>query len=129
MVTLTTITTITNIISILTIIHIVHWNTGITVNLSYKEFLPDYDYEIKTYSGRVTGVSDASREWKDSPWDNIEIRWENNEGTDRVNPWEAVPEVEESNPLYQKLQYFQPPSLGQGNTIIILTIIYITIIY
>lgn len=101
-----------------------------SVNLSYKEFLPDLlDYEIKTYSVKVVGVSDASREWKDSPWDNIEISWENSENPDRVNPWEVLPEVEETNPLFQALKSFKPPSLHEGTIINIIIINIITIIH
>ncbi len=101
------------------------WHLGIRINVTYKEVTEEtQELVFRQYPGRVVRLSNSDEDWPQSPWDALEMTWEdatstgesssmiNNDSastSDRVCPWEA-------NPLYEgyanHLSKFQLPSLN-----------------
>lgn len=89
------------------------WHQGVKISVSYKETDEESrEMVFRQYTGKVLRLSNADEEWPHSPWEALEITWDDAvaDGTalsfsgqspsaaamsvDRVCPWEA-------NPLYE----------------------------
>jgi hypothetical protein len=71
------------------------WHTGTEVSVPYKEYSAQKGmYTFKLYEGLIVGISNASKEWNNSPWDCIEVKWDDPSSaadpTARLGPWEVL---------------------------------------
>ena len=103
------------------------WHTGIRVHVQFKDYSPDERrYVFKTYSGQVEGVSNASSEWPQSPWDCIQVNWDDTEaGSDdaatKIGPWEAIPQYDRDSHYSQILSNFPLTRLPESECLRIKT--------
>jgi hypothetical protein len=75
------------------------WPAGSWVTVPFKEWCEDTDtYTFKAYRGQVLGISNASEDWPNSPWDCVQVRWastgsgegdSDRDSQARICPWEA----------------------------------------
>ena len=74
------------------------WHAGVKVTVQFKNYSEEEKcYVFKAYTGQVAGISNASPEWPHSPWDCIEVSWDDanessGDGASKVGPWEAIPQ-------------------------------------
>ncbi|RYG68548.1 hypothetical protein EON64_04930, partial [archaeon] len=89
------------------------WHQGVRITVEYKETAPDtLEMTFNSYPARVVRLSNADEEWAQSPWDALEILWEDQDGsggtplvgvqTERICPWDAKPVSESSLALMAK---------------------------
>jgi WD40 repeat protein len=70
------------------------WHQGIQISVQYKEFHPESgDVIFQEYQGKVVSLSNSDPEWPHSPWEALEVTWDDNKNEsltiDRICPWEA----------------------------------------
>ena len=71
----------------------VAWHQGVKISVAYQEIDPENGEVIfKEYPGKVVSLSNSDPEWPNSPWEALEVTWDDNTSSstvDRINPWEA----------------------------------------
>jgi WD40 repeat protein len=96
------------------------WHKGIRVNVPFKDYSEaEKRYIFKTYYGQVEGINNASAEWPHSPWDCIQVAWDDTDpsspdATIRVGPWEAIPQFDASSEYSRILAKFPLAKLDEG---------------
>lgn len=91
------------------------WHFGVKISVQYKETNEDGDISFKQYMGSVVRLSNASDDWPNSPWEALEVRWDDEDGSienagansvERLGPWEATPLLDSSsNSTATRAQY------------------------
>jgi hypothetical protein len=96
------------------------WHTGVRVTVQFKNYSEaEKMYVFTSYGGQVEGINNASAEWPHSPWDCIQVNWDDAEESSadaatRVGPWEAVPQYDASSEYAKILARFPLAQLDGG---------------
>jgi WD40 repeat protein len=92
------------------------WVEGMRIDVQYKERCGETgEVTFKPYSGTVTALVNRAQEWPGSPWEALEVRWDETEtgelSVDRIGLWEATPQFEADTPYQQARDKFISPLL------------------
>ncbi len=68
----------------------VAWHQGVLISVQYKEHNEAGEIIFKEYKGKVVSLSNCDPDWPQSPWEALEVSWEDtSDVVDRISPWEA----------------------------------------
>ena len=86
------------------------WHRGIRLSAQFKNFsVEEQKYVFVEYAGQVEGLSNATPEWPNSPWEALQIRWDESvdgEELSRMGPWEVLPQFDPNSEFSRILSHF-----------------------
>lgn len=84
------------------------WHQGIEIVVKFSECDENGESVLRDYFGKVLSLSNSDEEWPHSPWEALEVIWENSGSssssaggappeTQRISPWDAIPRYPSSS--------------------------------
>jgi hypothetical protein len=94
------------------------WIEGMRIDVQYKECGETGEVTFKPYTGTVAALVNRTHDWPGSPWEALEVRWDEAEAgdgeglsVDRIGLWEATPQFEAGTPYQLARDKFTSPLL------------------
>ena len=93
------------------------WYEGMKIQIKYQDIGVGGETIQSTSNGRVAKVSTKEEEWQHSPWECLEVEFDNGPdqpiSVDRICPWEVIPIFDDSSNYWKMWNSFVSPQINE----------------